>query len=291
MTYRSVDFYVKSHVGDPIASVLVRVFNQDGTFVFTETTTDDAGHAGFLLDDIQPYQVRFYKFQVAFKNPQLFQPSAEPNVFDVVGTTLERALAADPRLCRASGYFRRPDGSSAPNVDLLFTAKFKPVVLEGSAVVTPKVSIRTDHRGYAEVDLIRFGEYDVVVQGMEDIYQTVWVPDSPWVNLPDLILPVVETILFTPAGPYVLTVGTDLTIVPTVRSSDLNVLDGSALTDVVWSSSDPSVALVQASSTDLLLRPLAAGTCTITAVRKNTSIIRYPDLPIQFLSSTTVTVL
>jgi len=290
MTYRAVDLYVKSHVGTPLAGVLVRIYNQAGSVIFTESTTDADGHAGFLLDDIQAYQVRSYKFQVSFQNPQFFQPSQEPNIFDLVGTVLGRSIATDPRLCRASGIFRRPNGAAAPNVDIQFTPKFKPVVLEGSAVVTPKLSVRTDRMGFVELDLIRFGEYDVVVQGMEDIYQTIWVPDSPWVNLPDLILPVVDTVDFAPAGPFALTMGTDLIVTPTVRSSDFNVLDGAALNDVLWASSDPEVALVQASQTSLLLRPLTPGSCSITATRKNTSIIRYPDVPITFLSSNTVIV-
>ena len=109
----------------PIENVLVRVFDSTGTTFLTENYSDVSGIADFTLDGDDPpneYQIRLSKNGVAFsgslgddsKSPQLIQvyspPSSAPNGkndFTVKGETFTRPVATDPRLCRASGFFKR----------------------------------------------------------------------------------------------------------------------------------------------------------------------------------------
>jgi hypothetical protein len=284
MSYRNVDFNVTDSTPalNPIAGVVLRVYSVDGTTFYTETLTDAQGHGGFLLDDSVPYQLRLYKFQVSFTNPILFTIAAPPevNVFDLQGTIFVPPTAMDARLCRASGFFRRGNGARAKNVDVHFIPKFKPLLLEGAAVLTERDVIRTDEQGYAQIDLIRCGQYDVTIQGMEDMSRSISVPDAPSVSLPDLLFPVVSQIAFTPAGPYTVHVGTDLDITPTIIASDGEVLPGTAPGAVVWGTDDPSVAALLDNGTNLTLRAFKTGTTNLTAVRFDKTIVRYPDLGI-----------
>lgn len=289
--YVPVDFYVTdtAPAAVPIEGVVLRVYSADGKTFYTEAITDAQGHGGFLLDNGTldhpcTYQLRMYKFQVSFQNPQLFTLSQtlvmDANTFDVKGTVFVLPVATDARLCRASGFFRRGTGAPAANVDIHVIAKFKPLLLEGSAVTTERDIIRTDERGYAQIDLIRCGQYDVTVQGMEDMYRTISVPDAPSVNLPDLLFPVIQQIVFSPPGPFTVSVGTDLNVFTTVIASDGEVLPGTGAGSVVWGTDDPTVAAALDNGTNLILRAFKSGTTNLTARRFDTSIVRYPDLPI-----------
>ncbi len=287
MSYQSVDFYVTdtSPAANPIQGVVLRVYSADGKLFYTETITDAQGHGGFLLDDgVAAYQLRMYKFQVSFVNPQIFVLSSTlvlgMNTFDVKGTIFVPPVASDARLCRASGFFRTGTGARAANVDIHIIAKFKPLLLEGSAVLTERAIIRTDDQGFAQVDLIRCGQYDVTIQGMEDMYRTISVPDAPSVNLPDLLFPVVQQIVFSPPGPYTVNVGTDLNVFPTIITSDGDVLAGTGAGAVVWGTDDPTVAAALDNGVGLILRAFKSGMTNLTARRYDTTIIRYPDIGI-----------
>lgn len=284
--YLPVDFYVtdSSPAAMPIEDAVLRVYSADGTLFYSETITDAQGHGGFLLDDSNQYQLRMYKFQVAFTNPQLIALSSTlvmgANTFDIKGTLFTPPTATDPRLCRASGFFRRGNGALAPNVDIHFIPKFKPLLLEGAAVLTERDIIRTDKRGYAQIDLIRCGQYDVTIQGMEDLYRSISVPDAPSVNLPDLIFPVISQITFVDPGPWTVAVGHDFNVTPVIIASDGEVLTGTGPGAVVWGTDDPLVAAVLDNGVYLTLRAFKSGTTNLTAKRFDTTIIRYPDVGI-----------
>lgn len=285
MTLEAVDVFVKSALNAPFEDVAVKVLSEDGVTTYGLAYTDVDGKASFLLDGPATYQVRFFKRLVRITNPQLIAVDSPPsspavNQFDVVGEQLEQPFTVDPRLCMAGGFFRRPDGSPAANVDIHFIAKFKPVLLEGDAVVTERVSIRTDRNGYASLTLIRFGQYEATVEGMEDYQRCISVPDAANVNLPDLLFPRVEEVQFDPAGPYAMLVGDELTITPTVLTTSDVELHGTATSDVMWSSSDVNVASVAVTDTTLVLRAIGAGSATLICTRSDTSIISIPDIAI-----------
>lgn len=278
MSFENVDIVVLDTTPDkdPIPGVLVKVYSKDGKTFFTQAETDVLGNAAFLLNT-QEYQIRFYKQHVSLPNPLYIEvlPSPEINIFDVSGELVAPPTANDGRLCVAFGYFRRPDGSPASNVDIHFINKFNPLSLDGDAVLTERIAVRTDENGFAKINLIRFGKYDVTVQGQEDYQRCIAVPDLPNVSLPALLFPVVAKIVFSPVGPFNVPVGNEIQVTPTIYSSDGNVVDDPG--EVQWSSSNPNVLAVLPAGGVLTLRGLAAGTANIQAVRADNSIVRIPD--------------
>jgi len=284
MSFEPVDFFVtdKTPMALPVSGVLVKIYNAAGSVFFTQATTDTNGQASFLLET-QSYSARFFKQHVSFAQPQLFDVLAAPdeNKFDTKAEVLVMPVATDPRLCRASGFFRNLNGAPKQWLDIHFNAHFAPILLEGDAIFTERVEIRTDADGYACIDLIRCAQYDAIIENLEDTARVVSVPDASSVNLPDLLLPVVGSVMFDPPGPYALTIGTDLVVTPTVMTSDGRPLEGVAPYDVQWSTSDPLVAMVLPTATTLVLRGLAAGTTELKATRANQTIIRIPNTPIQ----------
>jgi len=286
-SYQSVDVYVKDSTPaeSPVAGMMVRVFGTSGNF-FTQDTTDADGHVGFTLWS-QDYDLRFYQFGSQVTQPQRITVSeTDPNVFDVQATVFEHPVAVDPRLCRASGYFRTIAGAPHRNVDIHFIGEFDPILLEGAAVLSERVAIRTDGDGYACIDLIRGANYLVTVQGYENCQRRISVPDLPSVNLPSLLFTVVEEITFYPAAPFSLSVGSSLELTPTVIGTNKVPLVGTASGDLLWSSSDETVFTVSVEPDYLVLLGIAAGTAELSAAPLDTSIISVPAVGIQGVPQT-----
>jgi hypothetical protein len=284
MSYEPVDLLITddSLAKLPVPGVVVRVYDETGTVFYAQGETGETGLVSFLLPAPQNFHARFYKFATSFKQPLLLEvlEAPETNAFDVSAHVFLPPEAVDLRLCRCSGFFRGPNGLAAPNVDIHFITKFKPLLLDGSGLLTERLRKKTDQNGYIEVDLIRFGQYEVTIEGLEDQTRCVHVPDAPSTNLPDLLFPVVSRVLLEPAGPYSLGVGDEIVVTPTVYSSDGRLLEGAAIEDVLWSSEDASIALVMALPKSITLRGVAPGTTNIVATRRDSSIVRIPDTPI-----------
>ncbi len=272
----------------PIEGVLVKVYDVAGALFFTQSTTDALGQVGFLLPPAT-YSLRFFKDKVGFSQPQqitvlpILPPPAVQNPandFNVDGEVFVLPIATNPRLCRASGFFKDINGGPKKFLDLHFISKFDPILLEGNAVVTERVQIQTDENGFASIDLIRFGMYEVTVEAKEDTPRRITVPDSPSTNLPDLLLPVVNQVVLDPIGPYSLAVGAELIVTPTVLDSAGVELTGTAINDVLWKSSDTDVLVVTPSATTLTLRGIATGIADVEASRRDETIIRIPNTPV-----------
>ena len=278
-----VDFFLSDSFPPygPIAAAIVKVFSADGRTAFDQAEADADGHAAFLLAP-GLYQARFYKQQVKFKNPLLFQVLLSPgeNSFDVTADLAAPPTPTDPRLCTAYGYFRTATGEPARGINIEFVPMFKPLLLDGAAVGTERAFIRTNEDGYGQLNLIRLGQYSVTMQGFEDYSQVISVPDLPNTSLPDLLFPVVSLISLNPPGPYVMDVGEEIWLNPTVIASNGQVLPGPATEDVSWKSSAPLVLMVIAAGNKITLRGVGPGVASILVVRANYNIIRYPDLPI-----------
>jgi len=282
MSYEPVDVYVEKEgaPGVPVPDVLVRVYDADGKTLFTEGTTDSLGKVSFLLFT-REYSLRFYRFQTSFTQPQRIVVESDPltpgttlNAFTIEAGVFEPPVATDPRLSRASGFFRAADGHPRPQLDIHFIAQFRPVLLEGSLVMDERRTIKTDKNGFGCIDLIRCAEYLVTIEAFEDQPRKIRVPDSPSVNLPDLLFPVVERII---QDDVTLSQGEERTLTPTILDSAGVPLPGSARNDVLWSISDPAVASLVVTNDNLVLTGLAAGSVELTATRKDTSVIRIPD--------------
>lgn len=281
MPYVPVNVYVvdSTPAAAPIIGAVVRIFTADGITPITEALTDSNGLAALLLNSGTTYQARYYKYQVAFPKPQLLAISdSELNDFQVMASALVPPLSPDPRLCVAFGFFRTVTGGPAANVDIQFISQFDPLILEGAGILNERQIAKTDVRGYVEVPLIRCGKYSLIIAGMEDIRRDIAVPDQANVNLPDLIFPVVREIVFSVPAPFNLAVGERLQTTPTLIASDGN--SDRNYWDVRWSTTDPSIAVVQPAGGVLTLIGVAAGTTQLVAVRKDKSIIAIPDLGI-----------
>lgn len=284
----------QSPTPEAIEGVLVRVFNAAGDTFISQDYTDASGIADFTLDGGDPpneYQIRLSKTGVAFdgslgddsKSPQLIEVYSPPanapsgtNDFTVQGQTFSRPAATDPRLCRASGFFRRADGEPYPYLDVIFTPRFKPAIVDGDSVMWGAIHTRTDENGYLFIDLFRGGEYSVQVETLEDGPRDVVVPDVPSENLVELLFPVVEQVVFVPNS-ATMSVGDVLEIVPTVTASDQRVLEGAAGTDVLYEVEDPTVASVSTQSDKIVLTALSAGTTQLIVSRLDESIVVIPD--------------
>ncbi len=285
MSYASVDFYVNdtSPLANPVAGVTVKILSTDGTLVYGMSVTDATGHAGFLLPDSQQYQSRFYLFGASFTQPLLFSVLPEPlapgqtNTFSVPATLITPPIPTDARLCTAFGFFRDVTGAPQSCVQIHLIAQFDPVWLDGAAVVSERVVVTSDPTGYVQVNLIRNGQYECTVQGEEDVVRIIHVPDAPNINIADLIFPVIQQLTTTPAGPFTVNVGQQLTVNVNFTSSDGQSL-GIAQGDVMWSTSDGTIlGYTFSPPTGLVLIGIAPGTAQIIATRADQSIVRIPD--------------
>ena len=280
MSWEPVDVYIKDQDDNPIEGVLIKIYNQAGSLYYTNGTTDADGHVGLLLETLN-YSFRFYKFKVSFEQPQLFTvlEAPETNVFDVQGSVIVPPEATDPRLCRASGYFRDINGGPKRYLDMHFISRFSPILLEDAGVVTERQAIRTDEDGYACIDLIRCAEYDATIQDMEEHQRKIRVPDRASVNLPDLLLARVGYVLFEEDGPYTVAVGGELLLTPSLFATTHVPLEPITL-DAYWRSSDASILNVAIVGSQVRLRGVAAGAAQLLILRRDTTIIKIPDTPI-----------
>ena len=287
MSFEVVDLYVRdsSPARLPVAGVTVKVMSEDGKLMYSLGTTNANGYLGLLLASEFRYQVRCFKQSVSFTNPQvLVVLPNQTNIFDIAAQLITPPVALDGRLCVAYGFFRGVTGEPAAMVDIQFIAKFDPLLLDGSAVLTERVSVRTNENGYAQVNLIRNAHYDVTIQGYSDVVQKIAVPDAPNVNLPDLLFPVVASLSFDPPGPYTLAVGQELYLDATVMSSDGNTLIGLAVDDVRYSTSDIEVLGIYPTPLKMNIRAGKPGVAYIVVERADKSTIRIPNTPIQTTS-------
>lgn len=302
MAIETVKIYVVDQevpTAGPIEGVLVRVFDQTGATFITQDYTDVDGVADFSLDGDDPavvYQIRLSKIGVAFdgnlgsdsKSPQLIEvyspPTSAPNgtnEFQVKGQTFTRPVAVDPRLCRLSGFFRRGDGLPYSQLDVIFTPDFKPSIVDGRATISNDINTRTDDAGYLEIDLFRGATYTVSIEGLEDQPRCIYVPDASSENLIDLLLAVVESVVFDPST-IDMSVGDVQDVAVVVTASDQRVLAGSGKDDVVYTMSDPLVAQVTVLDDKITITGLAVGTTELTVARRDDSIVVVPDTGITF---------
>jgi hypothetical protein len=282
MAYQTVDFYINDTTPQkkPVSGVTVKLLSTDGKIVFGLTTTDTSGHAGFLLPDGQTYQARFFKFSVSFVNPQLFTvPSGQPASFNICAELVCPPVPNDPRLCTAFGYFRDITGAPQRNVDIYFIARFNPALVDGAGVLKERRQVRSDKDGYCQVNLFRHAHYDCTIAGEEDVTRKIRVPDQPNCNLPDLIFPVVDSVVTTPSGPFSISVGQELMIGLQVYASDGECL-GTAIGDVCYSTSNQSVLSYAVYKDGMTLIGVGPGTAQINMCRGDRSIVRIPDTPI-----------
>lgn len=302
----TVKFYLIDQDGDPITGVLVRVYDSDGAVFITQQVTSLVGDdavAEVTLDGDDPpieYTIRLSKTGVAFdgslgnasKTPQLitiYSPPAEApggtNNFQIKGETFSRPTATDPRLCRLSGFFRDIAGRPLAGLEMRFINEFGPAVVDSMGIMGEGIDIVTDREGYAVIDLYRNGQYLAWVSGAQAVNSDetsafgfprhIAVPDQGSVNMPDILFPIVSSITFTPSS-VSLNVGQSVDITTVVTADDGRTLSGTGCNDVYYAVTDTSVANVSVTETKLTVVGIEAGTTTLTATRKDQSIVKIP---------------
>lgn len=267
-----------------ISGATIRVFDGVGAVFITAGVTDALGSFSFDVNGSAggtTYQLRISKIGVGFTNPQMALvydplPPATANHFLCYGTVFVLPVATDVLFCRCSGFFIDAGGRPLNDLMIRFVNKFDPIIV-GSRAVLGTVEIRTDATGYAVVDLIRGGDYTAQVSGLQDENLRILVPDQTSINLIDLLFPVVSSITFDPAGPWVLAAGASLVLTPTVTTSSLVVLDGTANGDVAYAAADQAVATVEYGEDTITIVGVRAGSTTLELTRRDDSIIRSPN--------------
>jgi hypothetical protein len=273
-----------------VDGVAVRVFDMQNNLITTAISgeNDAPGTAEVeLVGDVVPveYLLRFYLAgaaippkRVAIYSPASVAPTAT-NDFTVMADVFTLEPAVDPQMCRCSGYVIGPSGKPRPGVDITFVPKFYAFVDQARAALTGRFGVRTDKRGFCSVDLYRLGMYEVTIEGREVLVRNIEVPDRSSILLGHLLFPVVASVIYLEAPPFVVARGQTLALTPQVRSTDYRDL-GVAVQDVVYSTADASIASVQVSGDRILVRGNAAGATTLRVTRIDNTIVYLPDLGI-----------
>jgi len=270
---------------DPVAGVVVRVYDVTGSTVVTEGTTDADGEVQFMLEGADAsytrYQLRTYKVGVAIDQPQyidVYSPaSGSPtgtNEFKIEDAVVfSRPAAIDPKLCRLSGYIRDPAGRYRAGRDIHFIYRYKPLIVGEELVLGERISVRTDRDGYVEVDLWRGGVYQAIVEGHENVGRTVYIPDLSSANINYVLFPRPHRVVFDPAPPWNVAVGEELEVEVTLELNSGYTVESTAPEDVEFTVPDGSgVVSLKVLDDRLVFTGIAAGAATLNIERLVTSI-------------------
>ena len=232
----------------------------------------------------------------ASKTPQLISVYSPPedapngtNNFEVIGQTFTLPVATNPRLCRASGFFKDAGGRCLPGLDITFINQFRPAIVDGYGVMGAKLDLRTDEGGYVTLDLDRGAEYHVLVQGIEAagvdytgaiiFERDIVVPNRSSVSLLDLLFPIVKEITWSP-DTISMAVGDFVDVIPTVLTTDFRTLSGTALQDVLYTIDDESIASVSPLEDKLVILGISSGITNLLVTRIDQSIVVIPSTDI-----------
>ena len=297
-----VTFNLSDQDGDPIAGVLIRVYDAAGAVFQTQQYTDSSGVAEVTLDGDTPaisYTIRMSKTGVAFdgslgnasKSPLLITvfspPSVVPggNSFEIKGETFTRPVSPDLRLCRCSGFFKDITGKPLPGLEIKFINEFGPTVVDSYAVMGEGVNFSTDQYGYGCIDLYRNGKYMAWVSGVQAVDansenalgfpRNMVIPDQGSANLVSLLFPIVVNVVISP-NPIVLGLNQVANPSVVVTADDGRVLIGTASEDVYYDVLDKSIAGISVSLDKMSLVGVNPGVTQLIAVRKDQSIVKIP---------------
>jgi len=289
MALETVDILIEDDevVPNPIEGAVVRVFDATGTTYITEGTTIATGHVEFTLDGDDPatqYSLRFYKLGMVVTSPQAIEVYSPPansptgtNTFSITGTFTALPTATDPRLCRVSGYIKDGAGRPRSGIDMHFIPQFNPLIVDNIGILGERVTHRTDKQGFISIDLWRNGCYLATIESHENITREVVIPDRSSIDIMPLLFPVVEKVEYLPAPTFVIPVGTEIQVIPTITASDFQTLSGAANGDVLYTSDNEAVAYITIRDDSIFIRGNAVGSANLNAVRKDLSIIHVPD--------------
>lgn len=288
MGYARVDFCpIDADTEAPLWPVTLKVLNTERTAIVTEVTSNEAGIASALLP-VGEYVVRAFHFGTAFEGERAFVvleettpiPAVPLNRFYIKGRRCSARHSLDARLCVASGYFRKADGSPADELDLRFSSEFAPVLVDGAAMTGVTTFTRTNKQGWAFVSLLRGAIYQGFIEGLETLERRLFVPDAPSWNLPDLFFPRALKLILPPDFTGItLAVGEEKLFDIKVLSSDGRVSEY-LWDDVDWKCGDHRVVAFEHRGGQLWARGVGIGSTSIEVTRKSTSVYSVPERPI-----------
>lgn len=289
---------------DPVAGVVVRVYDETGTTLITSGTTASDGHVSFLIDADDPpvrYQLRTFKQGIAIPQPKYIDayspPASSPtgtNNFRLDAEVFTLPTAPDPRLCRVSGYILNPAGRPKRGIDIHFIHRFNPLIVgegaEAVGVLGERVAHRTDKDGYFQIDLWRNGCYRAIIESHENVGRSIHIPNLSSANINHVLFPRVYGCTFDPVGPWSIGVGQELRVEVQTQLTSGYVIDGTAPEDITFTVSPGSVAVALEVHDDaLVFRGLAPGAATLSIVRAVQNLAYEPDSPV-IGDGTTITV-
>lgn len=268
------------------AGVLVRVNLADGAFV-TDGTTGSNGEVTFVLPAAS-YDLIFYKAGFSCPVTRLVVEDGAAELWSVAGHVYVPPESADPYLCRVSGFFIGALGHPARDAKLILTPVQEIIAVAGQLMVpASQVQIAPDSSGYLEFDLVRGVHYEVYIFGVETIggqapKLDVYAPERASIDLATLLFPVQVGVEFSTdevdlevGGP----VDDSVSFVTTYSDGNERLLPP-AWCSVAPTNSDPTVVEVTMLNGTLVLRPLAAGTATISMQRTLGALLLWrPELP------------
>lgn len=283
-----------------IEGMVVQFYSTAGIFQ-TEGTTDVSGEVVALLPTAE-YDVVFYKVGVSIlpKQPQrieVIDPGS--NVFTVTGHVRAAPESTDPLRCTVSGSILGVDGKQAVH-KLIFEPVHNLVVLSGN-IIAPyhRVQVQSDEDGYFEFELLRNTQYNAYFVAPQDLFGQqpgkldIVTPNHPGVALDKLLFPVPTNLDFS-ANSISLTAGAeqDESILGTLSYSDgsTRTTTGSPWAYISIQNTDNTVVEAFLSGGKLCLKPLSAGTATITTIRIMASLVTINPLPDYASESVVVTV-
>lgn len=283
-----------------IPGIVVEAYDLSAVFQ-TSGTTDVNGEVVFSLP-IASYDLVFYKAGVSIlpKQPQRIDVLVSPpnsNTFLLSAHERELPESIDPLKCRVTGSVVAPNGS--PIKGRIIFVPCKEVVVAGGNVMVPaqRLEFASNDDGEFDFELYRGLRYEAYFLYLESIFDTlppkidIYTPDDPAIEFHKLLFPLPIDFTFT-AATISLTAGDDP---DETIEYDIVFEDGSDRERALWSyvkltNTDSGVVEASISGGKLILKPLAAGSATISTERIVSDRILFNPLPAFTTDSVVVTV-
>ena len=227
------------------------------------------------------------------------------NIFDIQLTPKSLDVATDTNLCRCSGYFLDSTGRPIKNVSIHFNEdNLRNLDYQVGAtsfetrVVIPQTRIGlTDKNGYLTIDLYRGAKYQAYVEGYENLFRIIEIPDAASVNLADVLFPTISSVTYyqdedplQPLSAPTIAVGIDETVTLSFKVYLRSGVEA-APSEIEFSSPDISKLEISSSDNLLTLKGISAGSdlkIGIAGTDKDGSIIIKPEPQIIGILSVTV---
>lgn len=284
----------------PISGIVAQFYDTDAVFQ-TSGTTDGSGEVTVSLP-LGEYDILFYKAGVSIlpRQPQRIEVvDTNPHEFEIEAHVRTRPESTNPARCKVSGYILGAGGGRYKTS--LVLRPWNELNIVGGNIIAMQASseVFSNDDGYFEFELLRNTAYRasfVVPRSMfgEDpgLIKCI-TPDGPAVDLFSFLFPMPVSMDFS-APTISLVAGADpdesITYVLTYNDGSERASLSSPWGWVSLQNSNNEVVEVSIQDGKLLLKPLTAGTATLTTTREIPSGIAYDPLPDYVSESVVVTV-